>query len=134
MSHMSAWNELFDFGTACRREAREQNDRRGLEARRRVAQDVGGGSRGVEVERDGSSVDARRRRREAMHREDSEQEFKAPHLISSVCSLWLVRAAQLPDLRECDVTCSWSFVLLFAARSSTQDLLIALRQRAKTAG
>ena len=106
-----AWSELFGFSTACRREAREQHDRRRLEAGRRVREDVRGRACSVEIERDGSAVDARRRRREAMHREDSEQEFKAPHLISSVCSLWLVRAAQLPDLRECDVTCSWAIVL-----------------------
>ena len=130
-----AWSELFDFSTACRREAREQHDRRRLEARRRVREDVRGRRRGVEIARDASSVDARHGWREAMHREDSEQEFKAPHLISSVCSLWLVRAAQLPDLREGNVTCSWVLCCSFAASSSTPDsLTLALRQRAKTAG
>ena len=81
-----AWSVLFDFSTACRREARKQHDRCRLEARRRVREEVRGRRRGVEMARDGSAVDARHWRREAVHREDSEQQFKAPHLISSVCS------------------------------------------------
>ena len=87
-----------------------------MASRRRVAQDVRGRGRGVEVERNASSVDARRRRREAMHRENSEQQFKALHLISSVCSLWLVQAAQLLYLRDCNVACSRGIVLLFCSK------------------
>ena len=110
-------NSFLDFGTACRREAREQHDRRGLEAGRRVREDVGGRACSVKMARDGSSGDLWHWWREAVYREGSDHKSKAPEhasfckrLISSVCSLWLVRAAQLPDLRECDVTCSWVIV------------------------
>ena len=91
-------NSFLDFGTACRREAREQHDRRGLEARRRVREDVGGRACSVKMARDASSVDARHWRRETMHREDSEEQFQASEhasfcsrLIPSASSLWLVR-------------------------------------------
>ena len=144
MSHMSAWNELFDFGTACRREAREQNDRRGLEARRRVAQDVGGGSRGVEVERDGSSVDFWNWWREAMHREDSEQEFQAPahasYWGSLISSVWQPapfdcrtarRLAELQVARCVRYMCSFSNTCKLdqscnsSGRSSTENTQLA---------
>ena len=80
-----AWSELFDFGTACRREAREQHDRRGLEARRRVREDVRGRACSVEMARDASSVDAQRRRRETVNNQGSEQQAAGSGQHPSFC-------------------------------------------------
>ena len=117
-----AWSELFDFSTACRREAREQHDRRRLEARRRVREDVGGRACSVKMARDASSVDVRHWRRETMYREDSEQKFQASEhasfcsrLIPSASSLWLVRP------HSCQACAS--------AMSRVRGLLLALLQQ-----
>mmetsp|Transcript_21191 Transcript_21191/g.65261 ORF Transcript_21191/g.65261 Transcript_21191/m.65261 type:complete len:92 (-) Transcript_21191:101-376(-) len=69
-----AWNELLDFSTACRREAREQDDRRRLEARRRVREDVGGRTCSVKMARDASTGDVWHWWREAVHNYGSEQQ------------------------------------------------------------